>query len=150
MVHGDHTPPGDQDRHRQGNKKSMSTAVKKTKTPLAELTARQSVKELGFKHTDELEPFAGILGQERAETAIRFGVNMHRSGYNVYVMGESGTGRTSYIRHYLEGRSRGRWPPPTTGRTSTTSMTPANHRFCACPPVRGHRCGKISIPLLMS
>ena len=31
---------------------------------------------------------------------------MHRSGYNIYVMGESGTGRTSYVRHYLEGRAQ--------------------------------------------
>ena len=84
----------------------MSTAVKKTKVPLTQLTARQSAKELGFKQTDELKTFAGILGQERAETAIRFGVNMHRAGYNVYVMGEAGTGRTSYIRHYLQGRSQ--------------------------------------------
>ncbi len=84
----------------------MSTAVKKTRVPLSQLTARQPATELGFKHTDELEPFAGILGQERAETAIRFGVNMHRPGYNIYVMGEPGTGRTSYIRHYLEGRAQ--------------------------------------------
>ncbi|CAM3578248.1 Lon protease family protein [Parendozoicomonas haliclonae] len=83
----------------------MSSAVKTTRVPLNQLTARQPVSELGFKHTNELEPFAGILGQERAETAIRFGVNMHRAGYNIYVMGESGTGRTSYIRHYLEGRA---------------------------------------------
>ncbi|MCL6270527.1 AAA family ATPase [Sansalvadorimonas sp. 2012CJ34-2] len=80
----------------------MSTAVNKTRVPVNQLTARQPIKELGFKSTDELEPFAGILGQERAVTAMRFGVAMHRSGYNIYVMGESGTGRTSYIRHHLQ------------------------------------------------
>ncbi|MTI12895.1 Lon protease family protein [Sansalvadorimonas verongulae] len=84
----------------------MSKAVTQTKVPATQLTARQSVKELGFKNTDELELFAGILGQERAETAIRFGVSMQRAGYNIYVMGESGTGRTSYIRHYLEGEAK--------------------------------------------
>ena len=80
----------------------MSKSVSKTKVPVSQLTARQSIAELGFKSTLDLEPFAGILGQERAVNAIRFGVAMQRSGYNIYVMGVSGTGRTSYIRHYLQ------------------------------------------------
>ena len=85
----------------------MATTTNKTKVPLTQLTAKQPVKDLGFSQTDELEPFAGILAQERAVDAIRFGVNMHRSGYNIYVMGESGTGRTSYVRHYLTGQAAG-------------------------------------------
>ncbi len=83
----------------------MPTAVNKTIVPLSQLASRQPVKDLGFKTTDELEPFAGILGQERAVTAIRFGVTMQRAGYNIYVMGESGTGRTSYVKHHLEGEA---------------------------------------------
>ncbi|WP_281647627.1 ATP-binding protein [Parendozoicomonas sp. Alg238-R29] len=89
----------------------MSTAVNKTRVPVTQLTARQPVKELGFKSTDELEAFAGILGQERAVTALRFGVSMQRAGYNIYVMGDSGTGRTSYVRHYLQGEAEGMAAP---------------------------------------
>jgi predicted ATPase with chaperone activity len=36
-----------------------------------------------------------ILGQERAQSALNFGVAMQNPGYNIYVMGEPGTGRLS-------------------------------------------------------
>lgn len=54
-----------------------------------------------FNSTAEVEPFDGILGQERAVTALEFGVAMDRPGYNVYIMGETGTGRSSYVQDYL-------------------------------------------------
>ena len=76
--------------------------MKKLKLSSNQLIAKQPVKDLGFKSTDDLENYKGILGQERASSAIQFGVAMHRSGYNIYVMGESGTGRMSYLRKYLE------------------------------------------------
>ena len=34
-----------------------------------------------------------ILGQSRAKSALTFGVAMKTPGYNIYVMGEPGTGR---------------------------------------------------------
>ncbi|WP_031434255.1 Lon protease family protein [Methylomarinum vadi] len=42
-----------------------------------------------------------ILGQTRAKSALSFGVAMESPGYNVYVMGEPGTGRLSLITDYL-------------------------------------------------
>ncbi len=80
----------------------MARFVKKLKLSSNQLIAKQPIKDLGFKSTDELENYIGILGQERATSAIQFGVAMHRSGYNIYVMGDSGTGRMSYMRKYLE------------------------------------------------
>lgn len=64
-----------------------------------------------FTTTDELEPFRGVLGQERAVEALRFGVAMPRAGYNVFVMGESGTGRFSYVHRYLKGEAKRQKPP---------------------------------------
>ncbi|MCK5892937.1 MAG: AAA family ATPase [Endozoicomonadaceae bacterium] len=84
----------------------MPSVVNKLKVAAAHLSVRQAPGELGFKDTDELKPFIGTLGQERAVTAIQFGVAMQRSGYNIYVMGESGTGRTSYVRHYLKSEAK--------------------------------------------
>ena len=71
------------------------------------LSADRLTRPLGrelfpFQHTDELEPFTGVLGQTRAVEALEFGVAMPRSGYNVFVMGESGSGRFSYVRRYLD------------------------------------------------
>ena len=88
----------------------MASFVKKLKLNSTQLVAKQPVKDLGFKSTDELENYVGILGQERASGAIQFGVAMHRSGYNMYVMGESGTGRMSYLRKYLETEAKRQSP----------------------------------------
>lgn len=66
-----------------------------------QLTVPIDLESLGFVTTDELEPFRGILGQDRAVEAMQFGVAMHRPGYNVFVMGEPGTGRFSYVMRYL-------------------------------------------------
>ncbi|HEY6610214.1 MAG TPA: Lon-like protease helical domain-containing protein, partial [Pseudomonas sp.] len=61
---------------------------------------------LTFASTDELEPFRGVLGQERAVAALQFGVAMPRPGYNVFVMGEPGTGRFSFVRRYLKAEAK--------------------------------------------
>ncbi|MFA5985668.1 MAG: ATP-binding protein [Methylococcaceae bacterium] len=42
-----------------------------------------------------------ILGQQRAQAALEFGVAMQNSGYNIFVMGEPGTGRLSMITSHL-------------------------------------------------
>ncbi|PJE80946.1 Lon protease [invertebrate metagenome] len=85
--------------------------VKKFKLSTGQLSAKQTIKDLGFKSTDELKNYKGILGQERAITAIQFGVAMHRCGYNIYVMGESGTGRMSYLREHLKSEATQQNPP---------------------------------------
>jgi predicted ATPase with chaperone activity len=57
------------------------------------LTRPFSAEQFSFSTTNDLEPFRGVLGQERAVEALQFGVAMPRPGYNVFVMGEPGTGR---------------------------------------------------------
>ena len=59
-----------------------------------------------FASTDELEPFLGVLGQERAVEALQFGVAMPRPGYNLFVMGEPGTGRFSFVQRYLKAEAK--------------------------------------------
>ncbi|MBQ0731867.1 MAG: AAA family ATPase, partial [Oleispira antarctica] len=67
-----------------------------------QVSTRLDPQQLSFKSSSELQPFKGVLGQARAENAIRFGVGMNRPGYNIYAMGDNGTGRSSYIREYLK------------------------------------------------
>lgn len=67
-----------------------------------ELTRPFTAEQFPFTSTEELEPFRGVLGQERAVEALQFGVAMPRPGYNVFVMGEPGTGRFSYAKRYLK------------------------------------------------
>jgi len=75
------------------------------------LTRRFSPEQFAFTHTDDLEPFRGVLGQERAVEALQFGVAMPRPGYNVYVMGEPGTGRFSFVKRYLKAEGKRQQTP---------------------------------------
>ncbi len=60
--------------------------------------------ELKFKTSADLKPCSTIIGQPRGVMAIEFGMEMRSPGYNIFVLGESGTGRTTTIQKYIEGR----------------------------------------------
>jgi len=62
--------------------------------------------QLEFETTDELTELEGTIGQERALKAIDFGLGMSECGFNLYVSGEAGTGRTSSIMNLLKIRAR--------------------------------------------
>ncbi len=53
-------------------------------------------EELGFKKTTELEPFNGIIGQERAMNAIKTAMQIPQKGFNLYLCGSIGIGKTAY------------------------------------------------------
>ncbi|MGQ9693597.1 MAG: AAA family ATPase [Thermodesulfobacteriota bacterium] len=57
---------------------------------------------LPFNSTDEIHPCTDIIGQERALRAIRLGLEMDSLGYNIFVVGLVGTGRTTTIKCLLE------------------------------------------------
>ena len=66
---------------------------------------------LEFPDTRELPPPGGIIGQERAVQAVRFGIGVTHPGYHVFALGPTGTGRTATIRHFIESEARGRPTP---------------------------------------
>ncbi len=53
-----------------------------------------------------------LLGQTRAQSALEFGVAMKTPGYNIFVMGEPGTGRLSMITNYLTQYAEAQETPP--------------------------------------
>jgi lon-related putative ATP-dependent protease len=55
-----------------------------------------------FSSTLDIEPIEGILGQERALKALRLGVELKSPGYNIYIAGLSGTGKTTSVKQILE------------------------------------------------
>jgi hypothetical protein len=63
-----------------------------------------------FETTAELPPHIGLIGQDRAIEAIKFGLAIDSKGFNICVAGEPGTGRTTAIREYLEHYSMGKPP----------------------------------------
>ncbi|MCK9216615.1 MAG: AAA family ATPase [Firmicutes bacterium] len=67
-----------------------------------ELINKCDCEELGFKTTEELEQLDGIIGQERAASSMKFGLAIKRHGYNIFVSGLTGTGRSSYSRSIVK------------------------------------------------
>ncbi|GAB4298632.1 MAG: ATP-binding protein [Desulfuromonadia bacterium] len=59
-----------------------------------------------FRTTRELPDLAGTIGQERALKAIDFGLGMGMDGFNLFLAGESGTGRSSTIMNILNVRAK--------------------------------------------
>lgn len=58
-----------------------------------------------FASTEELPPLEGTIGQDRALTAIDFGIGMRNSGFNLFILGQPGTGRASTIKRYLSSQA---------------------------------------------
>jgi predicted ATP-dependent protease len=67
---------------------------------------------LPFETTAEVEPTTAIIGQPRATRALEFGMGLKSKGYNIFVMGSSGTGRSMAIRHFLRERCGTEPTPP--------------------------------------
>ena len=59
-------------------------------------------KILHCKSTEEMTPLKGIIGQERATRALSFGVDIQEHGFNIYVAGVPGTGRTTAVKDLLD------------------------------------------------
>lgn len=55
-----------------------------------------------FDTTEELEPINDGIGQERGIKALEFGINVDVKGYNIYLEGPSGVGKTMYTKNYLD------------------------------------------------
>ncbi|UCE40941.1 MAG: AAA family ATPase [Candidatus Aminicenantes bacterium] len=58
--------------------------------------------KIPFESSDDCEACEGIIGQERALKAIQTGLDIHSLGYNIFVTGMVGTGRTTTIKQFLE------------------------------------------------
>ncbi|HMA12864.1 MAG TPA: ATP-binding protein [Steroidobacteraceae bacterium] len=79
----------------------------------AELRLTIDPDSLGFADTSELmeEPLPWI-GQARAEAAARFGLGMDQPNYNLFVLGEVGSGRSSLLKQAMAEAAASRRVPP--------------------------------------
>jgi predicted ATP-dependent protease len=64
----------------------------------ADLRSLCNPKTFTFKNTSEVEPLDDVIGQERAVQAIDFGLNMKSPGYNIFVTGIEGTGKSTIVQ----------------------------------------------------
>ncbi len=82
-------------------------------TPLTAAELRRVVdpKGLGFKTTADLEPAAGLIGQDRALRAIEFGANIKAQDFNVFVLGPPASGKSTAVKAYLAKKTAGSAAP---------------------------------------
>jgi lon-related putative ATP-dependent protease len=62
--------------------------------------------QLDFVTTADLPDLVDAVGQERALRSIDFGLGVRETGFNLYISGQTGTGRTSTIRNLLRQRAK--------------------------------------------
>jgi len=76
------------------------------KVPLKNLRWVCDTEQFDFETTDDLPELEDTIGQERALRSIEFSLGMSESGFNLYISGEAGTGRTSSIMNLLKKRAK--------------------------------------------
>ena len=77
----------------------------------SELKYSCNVDALDFNTTAEFEPLHDIIGQNRAVKALEFGLKIRTRGYNIYMSGPTGTGKTSYADEYIKHVAKGQKIP---------------------------------------
>jgi len=60
-----------------------------------------------FRTTDDLPDLGVMVGQERALTALRFGVGMPNPGSNLYTLGPAGSGKHTAVSRFLRAKAAG-------------------------------------------
>lgn len=58
-------------------------------------------EQFDFETTEELDPIDTGIGQDRGIRALEFGLNVDVRGYNLYMEGPSGVGKTMYAKIIL-------------------------------------------------
>ncbi|MGK0217912.1 MAG: putative ATP-dependent protease [Planctomycetota bacterium] len=81
---------------------SISSSEHPLRVPTEHLRWSCDPASLGFETTLEVEPLHGVVGQDDAVEALRYGLEVHAPGQNVFVRGLTGTGRLSLVKRLLE------------------------------------------------
>lgn len=82
-----------------------------TPLPPEQLYAVCDPSTLGFSSTDELPELDSALIHPRAVGAMHLGLDIPHEGYNLFVLGETGSGRHAIIHQLLEAERRHGTPP---------------------------------------
>ncbi|HEX9187050.1 MAG TPA: AAA family ATPase, partial [Vicinamibacteria bacterium] len=106
--------------------------------PARALARRCDPLFFAFGTTADLADVPGIIGQERAEEAVRFAIGIRRYGYNLYALGTSGMGKHGFVRAFLE-RQAAEEEAPSDWCYVHNFADPRRPRALRLPPGRGPR-----------
>src|SRR5512137_2555671 len=70
--------------------------------PLGDYRASYKPEQVACSTTETLQPTEEIIGQDRAQKALRFGLEIQEKGFNIYVAGMPGTGRRTAVKKFLD------------------------------------------------
>ena len=76
--------------------------MKNTRLDPSKLYKPCNIEQLKFDSTEELEDIDITVGQERAMEAIKFGIRIHKNGYNIFAMAPVGTGKLTAVKQLVE------------------------------------------------
>lgn len=75
--------------------------MKKNELSYKELKKYCNPNTFKFETTNELDGLDSIYGQDRGIKALEFGLSVDSKGYNLYIEGPSGVGKTMYTKKYV-------------------------------------------------
>ena len=87
---------------------------------------------------------SGIIGQQRAVAALRFGLNMVDGGFNIYAAGPPGIGKMTAVQAFIEELAQRR-PTPSDWCYVNDFDDPYQPRALRLPPGRGDACSRMCI-----
>ena len=85
---------------------------KNCELPVSALKKSIDLSAFTFKTTKDIAPLRSVIGQKRAVSSITFALEMEESGYNIFVTGSYGTGRTTIVTDLLNQAAKSRPAPP--------------------------------------
>lgn len=75
--------------------------IEKYRVKTADLARQCTDDPFDFTTTADLDPLDSVIGQRRAVEAIQFGLEMTGPGYNIFITGYEGTGKSTITREIL-------------------------------------------------
>ncbi|MEW6424670.1 MAG: AAA family ATPase [Bacillota bacterium] len=114
----------------------MTSENNHLKVPAEKLRRRCNPDELSYNTTAEVPPLQDFIGQERAVRAMQFGLAMRAPGYNIYVAGPTGTGKSTYVQAVVNQAAMNR-PVPDDWCFLYNFANPDQPAAVSLPPGRG-------------
>ena len=87
--------------HHKPPRRRTTISIERFEVPPERLRWRCTADALNIVRVEDIQPAGEIIGQDRALRALRVGLEMAHFGYNIFVTGVSGTGRTTTIKQLL-------------------------------------------------
>lgn len=82
----------------------------KFKVKTSDLRSPRASSKFKFKNTSRVKHLETVIGQKRAVSAIEFGLNMKSPGYNIFVTGYEGTGKSTIVRNLVKTHAKSMEP----------------------------------------